>query len=57
MSGGRVEAIAAEMLAPSTSSNCLTVGTLTRAFPFMPSETWSTGMAGIPLAGIGFRFG
>lgn len=42
---------------PLSAGEIVTTGTLTRAFPVHAGETWSTGMAGIPLAGISFRFG
>jgi 2-oxo-3-hexenedioate decarboxylase len=37
---------------PLGAGEIITTGTLTRAFPVKPGETWSTIMAGIPLAGI-----
>jgi 2-oxo-3-hexenedioate decarboxylase len=42
---------------PLAAGEIVTTGTLTRAFPIAEGETWSTDMAGIPLAGISFRFG
>jgi 2-oxo-3-hexenedioate decarboxylase len=42
---------------PLSAGEIVTTGTLTRAFPVADHETWSTDMAGIPLAGIRFRFG
>jgi 2-oxo-3-hexenedioate decarboxylase len=35
----------------------VTTGTLTRAYPVSPGETWSTSISGIPLAGLSIRFG
>ena len=40
-----------------SAGEIVTTGTLTRAFPLADGETWSTDMAGIPLAGIRFTFG
>lgn len=34
----------------------VTTGTLTRAMPVKPGETWTTTVSGIPLAAIGVRF-
>jgi 2-oxo-3-hexenedioate decarboxylase len=34
----------------------VTTGTLTRAFPVAPGETWSTAPSGVPLQGISVRF-
>jgi 2-oxo-3-hexenedioate decarboxylase len=42
---------------PLAAGEIVTTGTLTRAFPVRDGETWSTGISGIPLSGIGFRFG
>ncbi len=42
---------------PIAAGEIVTTGTLTRAFPVRSGETWSTVTAGIPLAGIAFRFG
>ncbi len=42
---------------PLAAGEIVTTGTLTRAFPAADGETWSTDMAGIPLAGIRFTFG
>jgi len=42
---------------PLAAGEIVTTGTLTRAFPVKPGETWSTVMAGIPLAGITLRLG
>jgi 2-oxo-3-hexenedioate decarboxylase len=41
---------------PLVAGEIVTTGTLTRAFPIAPGETWSTGLSGIPLAGIAIRF-
>jgi 2-oxo-3-hexenedioate decarboxylase len=35
----------------------VTTGTLTRAYPVKPGETWSTSISGIPLPGLSIRFG
>jgi len=35
----------------------VTTGTLTRAYPVRPGETWSTSISGIPLPGLSIRFG
>lgn len=42
---------------PLAAGEIVTTGTLTRAFPVRDGEAWSTGMAGISLEGIRFRFG
>jgi 2-oxo-3-hexenedioate decarboxylase len=53
-----VELLASDPVNPPLSAGeIVTTGTLTRAFPVHDGETWSTDMVGIPLAGIGFRFG
>lgn len=35
----------------------VTTGTLTRAFPLAPGQTWTTEIDGLPIAGIGLRTG
>jgi 2-oxo-3-hexenedioate decarboxylase len=53
-----VELLASDPFNPPLSAGeIVTTGTLTRAFHIAEGETWSTDMAGIPLAGISFRFG
>jgi 2-oxo-3-hexenedioate decarboxylase len=41
---------------PLAAGEIVTTGTLTRAFPVAPGETWSTRPIGIPLEGITIRF-
>lgn len=41
---------------PLTAGEIVTTGTLTRAMPIAPGETWSTALHGIPLGGIRLRF-
>jgi 2-oxo-3-hexenedioate decarboxylase len=41
---------------PLAAGEIVTTGTLTRAFPIVPGETWSTRLFGIPLDGIAIRF-
>ena len=41
---------------PLAAGELVTTGTLTRAFPILPGETWSTEPSGIPLDGIAMRF-
>jgi 2-oxo-3-hexenedioate decarboxylase len=41
---------------PLAAGEIVTTGTLTRAFPVAPGETWSTRPVGIPLDGITVRF-
>ena len=42
---------------PLAAGDIVTTGTLTRALPVKPGETWTTQLRGIPLEGIGLRFG
>jgi 2-oxo-3-hexenedioate decarboxylase len=41
---------------PLAAGEIVTTGTLTRAFPVVPGETWSTALHGIPIEGISVRF-
>jgi 2-keto-4-pentenoate hydratase len=41
---------------PLQSGEIVSTGTLTRAFPVAPGETWTTELKGIPLAGVSLRF-
>jgi 2-oxo-3-hexenedioate decarboxylase len=41
---------------PLSAGEIVTTGTVTRAYPVKPGETWSTGISGIPLAGLSIRF-
>lgn len=41
---------------PLAAGEIVTTGTLTRAMPVRPGETWSTSLDGIALDGIGLRF-
>jgi 2-oxo-3-hexenedioate decarboxylase len=53
-----IEALASDPFNPPLAAGeIVTTGTLTRALPVRAGETWSTELAGIPLAGIRFRFG
>lgn len=42
---------------PLAAGEIVSTGTLTRAYPVKPGETWSTSISGIPLAGLSIRFG
>ncbi|MFZ5692026.1 MAG: 2-keto-4-pentenoate hydratase [Pseudomonadota bacterium] len=42
---------------PLAAGEIVTTGTLTRAYPVSPGETWSTTLSGIPLPGLSIRFG
>ena len=42
---------------PLVAGEIVTTGTLTRAFPVTPGETWATTIEGLPLAGIEIGFG
>ncbi len=42
---------------PLAAGEIVTTGTLTRALPIKAGETWTTKLRGIPLDGIGLRFG
>ena len=41
---------------PLAAGEIVTTGTLTRAFPVAPGETWHTALDGLPLDGISIRF-
>ncbi len=41
---------------PLAAGEIVTTGTLTRALPVSPGETWTTDLVGVGLAGIGVRF-
>ena len=41
---------------PLQSGEIVSTGTLTRAFPVSPGETWSTELKGIPLPGVALTF-
>lgn len=41
---------------PLSAGEIVTTGTVTRAYPVKPGETWSTGISGIPLASLSIRF-
>jgi 2-keto-4-pentenoate hydratase len=41
---------------PLAAGEIVTTGTLTRALPVSPGETWTTELMGVGLAGIGVRF-
>lgn len=41
---------------PLAAGELVTTGTLTKALPIKPGETWSTALSGVPLAGISVRF-
>ena len=42
---------------PLGAGEIVTTGTLTRALPVKPGETWSTALSGVALGGISVRFG
>jgi 2-oxo-3-hexenedioate decarboxylase len=42
---------------PLAAGEIVTTGTLTRAYPVSPGDTWSTALSGIPLPGLSIRFG
>lgn len=46
----------ATIAAPLAAGEVVTTGTLTRAFPVAPGETWSTALDGIDLPGMAVRF-
>jgi 2-oxo-3-hexenedioate decarboxylase len=46
----------APIAAPLAAGEIVTTGTLTRALPVAPGETWSTALAGIDLPGLRVRF-
>jgi 2-oxo-3-hexenedioate decarboxylase len=41
---------------PLQAGEIVSTGTLTRAFPVAPGETWTTKLDGIPLPGVSLRF-
>jgi 2-oxo-3-hexenedioate decarboxylase len=41
---------------PLAAGEIVSTGTLTRAFPVKPGETWQTRLSGIPLEGATLRF-
>ena len=41
---------------PLQAGEIVSTGTLTRAFPVAPGETWTTKLSGIPLAGVSLTF-
>jgi 2-oxo-3-hexenedioate decarboxylase len=41
---------------PLAAGEIVTTGTLTRAFPVAPGESWSTRLSGVALDGIAIRF-
>jgi len=45
-----------EINPPLAASEIVTTGTLTRAIPVKPGETWATKLDGIALHGIRLRF-
>jgi 2-oxo-3-hexenedioate decarboxylase len=52
-----VELLAVDPINPPLSAGeIVTTGTLTRALPVTPGETWTTELAGVALAGIRVRF-
>lgn len=52
-----VEVLAQDQANPQLKAGeIVTTGTLTRAFPIAPGETWTTDLAGVDLDGIGVRF-
>jgi 2-oxo-3-hexenedioate decarboxylase len=51
-----VQQLAQDALSPPLAAGeIVTTGTLTRALPIKPGETWTTRLRGIPLEGIGLR--
>jgi 2-oxo-3-hexenedioate decarboxylase len=52
-----VDALAADPSSPPLAAGeIVTTGTLTRALPVAPGETWSTTLTGVPLDGLSIRF-
>jgi 2-oxo-3-hexenedioate decarboxylase len=52
-----VEVLASDPVNPTLAAGeIVTTGTLTRAFPVAPGETWTTELSGIALDGIAIRF-
>jgi 2-oxo-3-hexenedioate decarboxylase len=52
-----VEVLASDPVNPPLAAGeIVTTGTLTRAFPVVPGETWTTELSGIALDGIAIRF-
>ena len=45
------------MSPPLQAGEIVTTGTLTRALPLRPGDTWSTELTGVPLGGITVAFG
>lgn len=41
---------------PLQAGEIVSTGTLTRAFPVAPGETWTTELEGIPLPGVSLKF-
>lgn len=41
---------------PLRAGEMISTGTMTRAFPVMPGETWTTGIDGFPLYGLSVTF-
>ena len=55
--GHLVEALARQPgAAPLAAGEIISTGTLTDAHPVRPGETWSTRLAGLPIAGLSVRF-
>jgi 2-oxo-3-hexenedioate decarboxylase len=53
-----VEVLASDPVNPPLAAGeIVTTGTLTRAFPVAPGETWTTELTGVPLDVIAVRFG
>jgi 2-oxo-3-hexenedioate decarboxylase len=52
-----VEVLASDPVNPPLAADeIITTGTLTRAFPVAPGETWTTELTGVALDGITIRF-
>ncbi len=52
-----VEVLAADAASPPIEpGEIVTTGTLTRALPIAPGETWSTELHGLDLPGVSVRF-
>jgi 2-oxo-3-hexenedioate decarboxylase len=41
---------------PLAAGEIVTTGTLTRALPIVPGQTWTTALRGVSLAGLSVRF-
>lgn len=53
-----VEVLTADPNSPSlTPGEVVTTGTLSKALPIAPGQSWSTRLAGIPIAGLSVTFG